>query len=168
MKKLTVSFCLMTALVFGSVGAGWSADLDRGLAAYKRGDFATALREWAPLAQNGDARLQALLGSMYSTGKGVPRNYETAIKWYTLAANKGIAMAQNNLGLMFDSGQGVTKNHKTAVEWYQLAAEQGYSIIPDGLFGPGTAKAIQAFKKQKNIAGNNVPDAFMLGAMLGN
>lgn len=68
-------------------------------------------------------------------------------------------------------GQGVNeivvyRSFMVAVQ--KFLSKQGYSIIPDGLFGPGTAKAIQAFKKQKNIAGNNVPDAFMLGAMLGN
>ena len=33
----------------------WSADLQKGLTAYQRGDYATALREWTPLAEQGSA-----------------------------------------------------------------------------------------------------------------
>ena len=46
--------------------------------------FATALREWTPLAEQGDAKSQYNLGVMYNKGKGVPQNYKTAVKWYTL------------------------------------------------------------------------------------
>ena len=50
MKKLT----LATLLIFSCVTA-WAADFDKGLAAYQAGDFATALAEWRPLAEQGDA-----------------------------------------------------------------------------------------------------------------
>ncbi len=50
-----------------------SADLKAGLDAYKRGDYATALREFRPLAEQGDARTQHNLGQMYMDGEGVPR-----------------------------------------------------------------------------------------------
>ena len=82
----------------------WSADFQKGLAAAKSGDFATALREWTPLAEQGDALAQSSLGFMYHKGKGVPQNFETAVKWYRLAAKQGNAYAQYNLGLMYRNG----------------------------------------------------------------
>jgi len=35
------------------------------LAAYKKGDFSTALREWTPLVKQGNAVAQYYLGFMY-------------------------------------------------------------------------------------------------------
>ena len=92
----------------------------RGDAAFEAGDYATALKEWRPLAEQGDAIAQYYLGLMYATGQGVPLNYETAMKWYTLAADQGDADAQCNLGLMYATGQGVPQNYETAVKWYRI------------------------------------------------
>ena len=86
MRNLTVTICLTIAVLLGSAGMSWGADLQKGLAAAQRGDFATALREWRPLAQQGNADAQHNLGVMYEKGPGVPQNYKTAVKWYILAA----------------------------------------------------------------------------------
>ena len=97
MKNLTTTLCLTLTLLLGSVSMSWSADLQKGLTAYESGDYATALREWTPLAEQGDADAQTLLGVMYNEGKGVPQDYKTAVKWYTLAAKQGDANAKTNL-----------------------------------------------------------------------
>jgi hypothetical protein len=55
MRDLTATICLTIAVLLGSAGMSWSADLDQGLTAYKSGDYATALREWTPLAEQGNA-----------------------------------------------------------------------------------------------------------------
>ena len=62
------------------------AGFGEGLAAYERGDYATALKEWRPLAEQGDAGAQKNLGWMYYSGQGVPQDYAAAVKWYRLAA----------------------------------------------------------------------------------
>ena len=46
MKNLTATLCLTIAVLLGSAGVSWSADLQKGFTAYKSGDHATALREW--------------------------------------------------------------------------------------------------------------------------
>jgi hypothetical protein len=55
MKNLTATICLTIAVLLGSAGMSWNADWDQGLTAYKSGDYATALREWTPLAEQGNA-----------------------------------------------------------------------------------------------------------------
>ena len=60
----------------------------------KRGDYQAALREWRPLAEQGDADAQARLGLMYDRGFGVAKNHTEAVKWYTCAAEQGKADAQ--------------------------------------------------------------------------
>ena len=121
MKKLTLIF--LTILFCFTSNVGWSAD--KGLTAYNRGDYATALRVWTPLAKLGNASAQYNLGWMYDRGKGVLQDYKTAVKWYTLAAEQGHANAQNNLGVMYDRGKGVLQDYVRAHMWWNIAASSG-------------------------------------------
>ena len=105
----------------------WGADFQKGLTAYESGDYATALREWEPLAEQGNVPLQFILGLMYRKGQGVPQDPKSAVRWYKLAAEQGFANAQFDLGVMYSKGQGVPQNYKTAVKWYRLAAEQHHT-----------------------------------------
>ena len=68
MRRLTAMLCLTVAVLLGSAGEGWSADFRKGLDAAQRGDFGTALREFRPLAEQGDADAQDNLGLMYGLG----------------------------------------------------------------------------------------------------
>ncbi len=139
MRNLTATICIAVTLLLGGAGVAWSADFQRGYAGYKSGDFATALREWTPLAEQRHSDAQYNLGLMYANGQGVPKNYKTAVKWYKLAAEQGNAFAQYNLGVMYANGQGVPQDYKTAVKWYKLAAEQGDA---DAQFGLGLMYAL--------------------------
>ena len=102
-----------------------SADFAAGRAAYDAGDYATALREWRPLAEQGHANAQYNLGLMYRDGEGAPQDNAEAMKWFRLAANHGEASAQLNLGVMYATGKGVPQNLVLAYHWFNLAAAQG-------------------------------------------
>jgi len=93
--------------------------------AYNRGDYETALKELLPMADQGDARAQLILGLMYQKGQGVPQDYQEAIKWFHLAAAQGDALSQFGLGTIYYEGQGVPQDDQEAAKWYRLAAEQG-------------------------------------------
>ena len=97
MRRLRPILVLIVAVLLGSIGVSWSADFQRGKDAYNQQDYATALREWKPLAEQGPARAQHNLGVMYNEGKGVPQNDKTAVKWYRLSAEQRDARAQENL-----------------------------------------------------------------------
>jgi Sel1 repeat len=73
--------------------------------AAQRGDFATALELWRPLAERGDAAAQDHLGAAYELGNGVPQDDATAVAWYRKAADQGNAMAQTNLGEMYEKAK---------------------------------------------------------------
>jgi uncharacterized protein len=126
MRKLTAILCLTLALLLGSGGDGWSADYQKGLDAAKRGDFATALREFRTLAEQGDAEIQNLVGAYYNEGKGVPQDYKTAAMWYRLSAEQGFADAQYNLGGGYAFGQGVIQDNVYAHMWFNIAASSGH------------------------------------------
>jgi TPR repeat protein len=124
MKHLSL---ILLLFLLGS-NTAFGADLQKGFDAHERGDYATALKEWTPLAEQGYAAAQYNLAQMYRTGQGVPQDYKTAVKWYTPAAEQGIALAQANLAQMYRKGQGVPQDDKTSVKWYTLAAEQGHAL----------------------------------------
>jgi TPR repeat protein len=109
------------------VGAGelLAADLEAGWEAFRRGDYATALREWTPLAEAGDARAQSSLAWLYANGWGVEQDHERAAELYREAAEAGVAEAQLELGRMHLIGRGVAQDAALAVHWYQRAARRG-------------------------------------------
>ena len=111
------------ALLLAVPAAG--QDYQKGVEAYERGDYATALREWRPLAAQGLAEAQYNLALMYDTGRGVPQADAEAVKWYRLAAAQGLAGAQSTLGTMYGNGQGVPQDYAEAAKWHRLAAAQG-------------------------------------------
>lgn len=119
---------LVVALVViaGPVLAG---PLDDGMAAYGRQDYATAASLLLPLAVNGEAFPQYMLGVMFDEGKFLPKDPQRALSWYRKAAEQDVpvAMAQFKLGNMYADGRGVRKDDRQAVSWFRKAAEQGYA-----------------------------------------
>ena len=123
MKNLLILPVLLLTLLVGTPAS--SADWKKGAAAYQSSDFATALREWTPLAKQGNADAQFNLGLMYHEGQGVPQDDKTAAKWWKLAAEQGDAGAQSNLGAMYYNGYGVIKDYVYAHMWWNIAASSG-------------------------------------------
>ena len=64
------------------------AGFEEGSAAFDRGDYAKAMREWRPLAENGHALAQRNVALMYRQGYGVSRDFREAIRWYKMAAEQ--------------------------------------------------------------------------------
>ena len=104
MRLLVVAALVVAALAVGLAIFWKSQDFDAGVAAVERGDYAAALEEWRPLAEQGLADAQYNLGVMYDEGEGVAQDDAEAVRWYRLAAEQGDAGAQNNLGVMYDEG----------------------------------------------------------------
>ncbi len=107
------------------------ADFQTGMDAYNQGDYATAFKEWQPLAEQGEADAQVNLGLLYDFGKGVPQDYGQARDWYLKAAEQGHALAQANLGVMYwMMGPGVLQDYVQAHMWANLAAAQSQEQAP--------------------------------------
>ncbi len=83
------------------------------------------LKEFRALAEQGDAGVQFILGSMYENGEGVPQDDAQAIRWYRRAAAQGLAEPQSILGRRYENGKGVPKDYVQAHMWLSRAAAQG-------------------------------------------
>ncbi|OFW97803.1 MAG: hypothetical protein A3D94_13225 [Alphaproteobacteria bacterium RIFCSPHIGHO2_12_FULL_66_14] len=124
-KLLTIA---ATVLAVAVVVAGPVAtqtletEMRQAAGAYERKDMATAVRIWKVWAEKGNAEARTLLGAMYWSGEGVPRNHAEAAKLYLLAANQGYARAQNDIGFMYGFGEGIPpRDDVEAYKWLTLA-----------------------------------------------
>jgi len=116
----------LAALLMLSFAAPAAAGpFEDGIAAYDRGDFATALRLMRPLAEQGYASAQHNVGIIYGDGQGVPQDYAEAMKWFRKAAEQGDVTAQHNLGIMYANGQGVPQDYAEAMRGFRMAADKG-------------------------------------------
>jgi uncharacterized protein len=127
----TLAALTLLAAMIAPASAG---SLEDGRAAYQRNDFATALRDWQPLASKGVAGAQFGLGVMYATGNGVPPDYGVAASWFHKAAEQSYPAAEFELGRLYVDGHGVKKDFSAALNWFHMAANQGYA---DGQYALG-------------------------------
>jgi hypothetical protein len=102
-----------------------SANVDAAYAAYQENNYRAALRLARPIASEGDARAQSMLGLLYHRGRGVPQDHIEALKWFGRAANQDDAAAQFYLGIMLSEGQGTAQDHVAAAKWFRRAADLG-------------------------------------------
>jgi len=116
----TIILCFLFS---SSVFADWEVGMD----AYNAGDFQTALKNWIPLAEQGDAKAQIHVFMMYSSGEGVTQDDKEAMRWLRLAVEQGDARAQHALGAVYRAGLSTAQDFKEAMKWYRLAAGQGYT-----------------------------------------
>jgi TPR repeat protein len=93
--------------------------------AYQEGRYPAALRLARPLADEGDARAQSILGLLYYHGQGVQQDFAAAATWLRKAAEQDDADAQSHLGVMFFQGQGVLQDKTEAMKWFRRAADLG-------------------------------------------
>ncbi len=118
MRLLGLLLVLFASVAGPALAAG---PLENAIAAYLRGDYATAIRLIRPLAEQGDARAQGGLAMMYETGFGVKQDYAEAAAWYRKAADQGNARAQYSLGSLYERGDGLKQDYVQALKWYSLA-----------------------------------------------
>ena len=126
--RYLIGFVLALSFALPVAAQDFQKDLD----AYSRGDYATALHEWRPLAEQGVTVAQFELGLMYENGQGVQQDYSEAKKWYRKAAEQGHAGAQVFLGMVYYRGQGakgIRQDYVEAAKSFHKAAEQGIPNI---------------------------------------
>jgi uncharacterized protein len=104
------------------------ADFDLALHAYDAGDYATAFKEWARLAEQGDLAAMRNIGHLYRFGRGTEKNLAKAAEWYRRAADGGLDRAEANLGALYLIGEGVPQDYAEAAKWFGRAADQGLAV----------------------------------------
>ena len=86
-----ILYTIILSFLFSS---GVFADWEIGAKAYNAGDYATALKEFRPLAEQGDADAFFFLGQIYYFGLDVAQNDKEAIAMFSKAIELGNKDAQ--------------------------------------------------------------------------
>ena len=107
------------------VGAGPG----EGWASYKRGDYAAALREWRPLAVQGNATAQFNVAVMYWGSNFPPISRREVKKQLRKVEEQRDARPEDVFAAEmrnWGSGKGVLRDHTEAAKWFRKAADQGH------------------------------------------
>jgi len=119
-------WAILFSLIFLVLSA--RADSTLGIAAYQRGDFLSAFKEFSGAAETGDAVAARYLGVILLAGLGVPVDERKAADLFANAAAAGDAEASFRLGLLYETGIGVPKDERRSLVLYRAAAEQGHAV----------------------------------------
>ena len=98
------------------------ADYQEGLLSYQTGRYEQALTQFRTLALTGHPGAEFMLGVMYFTGSGVPRDPVIAAIYFRNSADKGDTGGQLAFGSIYIRGVGVNQDLVEARAWLLLAA----------------------------------------------
>jgi S1-C subfamily serine protease len=90
----------------------------------------SALSKMQTRAEQGDSQSQYLLGLLFLTGEGFPKDMARALHWLELSAGQGHSFAQNIVGMLYDPiwfGIKGKKGIALAEKFYRSSAAQNNS-----------------------------------------
>lgn len=131
MKSIALSTFMILALA-GAAVAGTAEGID----AFRSTHYATALKELAEPAREGDPEALYVLARMHGAGLGVDKDLDKAADFYRRAAEGNHVAAQYEYGNLLVLGDGVEQDLPEALKWMYIAAQQGHkgAKVSAGLF----------------------------------
>lgn len=121
----TCFYVLCAFLFVTSVHSSASAGFEEALSAFKAHDYQKAVREWKPLAEDGNLSAQYNLAQIYRTGLLGEPDYVLAAFWYRKAAEQDMAAAKYNLGLLISDGLALEQTRNEGTRLILSAATAG-------------------------------------------
>ncbi len=83
-------------VLFVIVPAPALAGFDEGREAFIKSDWQTVKSEMLPLAKEGDAKAQIVMGLLYARGDGVTQDWDLAVYWFSTATESARTMADKD------------------------------------------------------------------------
>ena len=108
---------------------------------YEKGDFTSAFQMFMKAAENGDTSSMLRVASMYTTGEGVPCNYDMAEEWELKAIEAGDTTGMVNIGITYRIKGDILKSKA----WFEKAFKSG-----DGSAALELAKLYMVSEKEKD------------------
>jgi TPR repeat protein len=132
MNKITRTplSCVATHILFFAIcvlahTTLYAGGLEDGVSAYDDKDYDRAVMLLSPLALQGVAQAQHLVGKMSYYGYGLPKDLKSAAEWWLKAANQNWPDSVYNMGFVYEKGKGVEKDYQKALDWYLKAERLG-------------------------------------------
>ena len=119
--KTSLTFLLSLTFLFLFSGSSVviADDYQDGLDAYKRQDYKEAIKWFRLSAEQGHAKAQNNLGSMYEKGQGVLQDYSLAHMWWNICGSSGDKDCVKNRNIVEKkmSKQQIEKAQRLARNW---------------------------------------------------
>lgn len=113
------------------LGLSVSYDVDSMTESLLKGQGDWVYQVTLPFAEGGFSDAQVMMGVLYETGIGVPRNGQQAVSWYRRAAAQGNPIAWSNLGTIYLLGlPDVPPDRKEAAHCFARARDLRSSNNP--------------------------------------
>ncbi len=96
--------------------------MQEGLEASNAENYLNARTLLQPIAEQGNAEAECIMGNFYQLGLGVEIDRNEAINWYRKSATQGYGVAANNLAGMLPQPE--------ADWWYRQARDLGFAHAP--------------------------------------
>ena len=121
---------LSVLLVFGFSISAVGDDFNKGVIAFEKSDYATAMLLWEPLAISGDAAAQFNIGSLYYNGLGVTKDVETGIDWYLQSSEQGYQKAKKQIQVILVTADKLVRMgfHSNGMERLKPLADYGNPV----------------------------------------
>lgn len=101
---------------------------DKGVSAYKEGDYSTAIALFEDAADEGYGPAGTALGKMYAQGLGVAQDdYKAFHYFYNVGARDCDPEGEFLTGLCYYDGVGTAKNEVMGIDFIIKAASRGYT-----------------------------------------
>src|ERR1700737_1616419 len=97
----------------------------RAVSANQAKDYATSIAIYRKLADEGSAAAPAMLGLMYWSGSGVPRDHTRACDFYAVAEQRGDLSGTELLADCFFKGEGRAQDYAQSAVLYERASMRG-------------------------------------------
>jgi TPR repeat protein len=106
-----------------------SSGLQEGIEAFQREEYDRAFDLLLPIAQQGNAEAQCIVGDMYWLGWGTGKDFQEAMRYFLKSAQQGHPNACNTLGCLYTTGgPGLEPSPEKANLWYRKAVENGFDM----------------------------------------
>jgi hypothetical protein len=166
-------------LIFGMFFLGFcfgaqAEPIDDVMAALTRGNYTAAIDLLRSLLDQRDPGAMAIMGRMYETGSGVPKDDSKAADWYL----KSLEVPPNGrfhaepietlVAQLYRDARGVSQSYADAAKWYRKAAERGFAPAQEGLAclyikGHGVPQDFVLAYMWLNLAATGTSDEDILG-----
>jgi TPR repeat protein len=127
---LLVSCGTVNSQVDGSIN---ESKLKEAIQFYNSGKWKDAHHKALPLAEQGDAEAQSLMGALYAQGRLGPIDFVSARQWWEQAAISGNTVAQYNYAMTYLQGDGTRVDRQLAREWLTEASYGGHKMAMNEL-----------------------------------
>ena len=126
-EVLVLSFSLfMSTLLLNNISA--KADFEGAWAAYEKGKYNIAVREFLRCAERGHDKCQLYLGDIYRYGHGTVVRKDKALDWYLKSVRQKNAVAATRLYSWYLHNAAMPEDHVKAYMWFKIAKVLGQDL----------------------------------------